>query len=94
MTATAGYLFEGADWDFSKLQRIHDACEEIARSELGLDTYPNQIEVITAEQMLDVDVALALSAHRVPAQPVDATQALNLSAGVSNCKVSRGRSFS
>ncbi len=53
MTATAGYLFEGADWDFSKLQRIHDACEEIARSELGLDIYPNQIEVITAEQMLD-----------------------------------------
>jgi hypothetical protein len=30
----------------------------------------------------------------LPAQPVDATQALNLSAGVSNCKVSRGRSFS
>jgi hypothetical protein len=28
-----------------------------------------------------------------PAQPVDATQALDLSAGVSNCKVSRGRSF-
>ena len=36
-----------------QLQRIHDACEEIARSELGLDVYPNQIEVITAEQMLD-----------------------------------------
>jgi spore cortex formation protein SpoVR/YcgB (stage V sporulation) len=35
------------------LQHIHDACEEIARSELGLDVYPNQIEVITAEQMLD-----------------------------------------
>ena len=30
----------------------------------------------------------------LPAQPFDATQALNLSAGVSNCKVSRGRSFS
>jgi hypothetical protein len=30
----------------------------------------------------------------LPAQPVDATQALNLSAGVSNCKVLRGRSFS
>ncbi len=53
MTATAARLFEGAEWDFAKLQRIHDACEEIARSELGLDTYPNQIEVITAEQMLD-----------------------------------------
>src|SRR6476660_4393878 len=35
-----------------------------------------------------------MSAFGVPAQPVDATQALNLSAGVSNCKVSRGRSFS
>jgi len=35
------------------LQRIHDACEGIARSELGLEVYPNQIEVITAEQMLD-----------------------------------------
>jgi spore cortex formation protein SpoVR/YcgB (stage V sporulation) len=53
MTATAERLFERADWDFPTLQRIHDACEEIARSELGLDTYPNQIEVITAEQMLD-----------------------------------------
>ena len=53
MTATTERLFEGADWDFPTLQRIHDACEQIARTELGLDTYPNQIEVITAEQMLD-----------------------------------------
>ena len=30
----------------------------------------------------------------MPAQPVDATQALNLSAGVSNAMVLRGRSFS
>ena len=35
-----------------------------------------------------------MSAMPLSAQPVDATQALNLSAGVSNCKVSRGRSFS
>ena len=34
--------------------------------------------------------ASVMSASEVPAQPVDATQALNLSAGVSNCKVSRG----
>jgi spore cortex formation protein SpoVR/YcgB (stage V sporulation) len=53
MTATSELLFQGADWDFSTLQRVHDACEDIARSELGLDIYPNQIEVITAEQMLD-----------------------------------------
>ncbi|MCC2611826.1 SpoVR family protein [Neorhizobium sp. Rsf11] len=48
-----GLLFEGSDWDFPTLQRIHDACEEIALGELGLDVYPNQIEVITSEQMLD-----------------------------------------
>lgn len=46
-------LFEGADWNFTTLQRIHDTCERVAHGELGLDTYANQIEVITAEQMLD-----------------------------------------
>jgi stage V sporulation protein R len=46
-------LFDGADWNFDTLQRIHDACETVALNELGLDVYPNQIEVITAEQMLD-----------------------------------------
>ena len=50
---SAGRLYQGADWDFQTLQRIHDACEEVAKFDLGLDTYPNQIEVITAEQMLD-----------------------------------------
>ena len=50
---TSDHLFHGADWDFATIQRIHDACEEIARTELGLDVYPNRIEVITAEQMLD-----------------------------------------
>jgi hypothetical protein len=35
-----------------------------------------------------------ISAFPLPAQPVDATQVLNLSAGVSNAKVFRGRSFS
>ena len=53
MTRPAERLFEGADWDFQVLQRIHDACEEIALSELALSLYPNQMEVITAEQMLD-----------------------------------------
>lgn len=46
-------LFEGADWEFSTIQRCHDAIEKVAREELGLDIYPNQIEVIGTEQMLD-----------------------------------------
>ncbi|MFN3686366.1 SpoVR family protein [Salinarimonas sp.] len=48
-----GLLFEGADWDFATIQRMYDAIEEIGVEGLGLDVYPNQIEVITAEQMLD-----------------------------------------
>lgn len=46
-------LFEGKDWSFETLQRIHDAVAHVARDDLHLDTFPNQIEVITAEQMLD-----------------------------------------
>ena len=46
-------LFAGADWDFASIQRMHDAIERIALNELGLDVYPNQIEIISAEQMLD-----------------------------------------
>ena len=46
-------LFEGREWNFDKLKRAYDAVEEIALGELGLDVYPNQIEVITVEQMLD-----------------------------------------
>ena len=46
-------LFSGADWSYDTIQRVHDAVAEIAIGELGLDIYPNQIEVITAEQMLD-----------------------------------------
>ena len=53
ITVQEAPLFTGADWDFDKVRRVYDAVEEIAKGELGLVTYPNQIEVITAEQMLD-----------------------------------------
>jgi stage V sporulation protein R len=53
-------IYEGAEWDFGTLRRIHDACEEVALGELGLDTYPNRIEVISAEQMLDAYASTGL----------------------------------
>ena len=46
-------LFEGGDWNFELIRRIYDAVEDVALNEMKLDVYPNQIEVITAEQMLD-----------------------------------------
>ncbi len=53
-------LFEGVNWDFTTLQRVHEAVEEIALGELGLNIYPNQIEVITSEQMLDAYASVGL----------------------------------
>jgi len=46
-------LFAGADWDFNLINRVDEAIAKIAHGEMGLNTYPNQIEVITSEQMLD-----------------------------------------
>ena len=46
-------IYEGADWDYDKIKRAYDAIERIALDEMGLDIYPNQIEVISSEQMLD-----------------------------------------
>ncbi|MTI18238.1 SpoVR family protein [Rhodobacteraceae bacterium RKSG542] len=46
-------LFEDADWNFDTLRRTYDAIEDIALNELELSVYPNQIEIISAEQMLD-----------------------------------------
>jgi stage V sporulation protein R len=45
-------ISHGADWDFGLLERYDTAIAAVA-AEYGLDTYPNQIEIITSEQMLD-----------------------------------------
>jgi stage V sporulation protein R len=46
------YLSQGSEWNFDLLH-LYD--REIGRvaAHYGLDTYPNQIEVITSEQMID-----------------------------------------
>ena len=41
------------DWNFESLKRIYHEIGAIAEKELTLDLYPNQIEIITFEQMLD-----------------------------------------
>lgn len=54
-------LFEGSEWDFSGLKKVFSAVEDVALNDLKLDVYPNQIEIISSEQMLD-----AYSAHGMP----------------------------
>ena len=53
MADNSEVLVSGSDWDFGKLSRVYDAIEQIAVDELKLDTYPNQMEIISSEQMLD-----------------------------------------
>lgn len=58
---TPSLLFADNDWDFARLKAVYNAIEEIALEDLGLDVYPNQIEIISSEQMLD-----AYSSHGMP----------------------------
>jgi spore cortex formation protein SpoVR/YcgB (stage V sporulation) len=53
-------LFEGADWSFEKLAPVYDEIEQVALEDLGLDVYPNQIEVISSEQMLDAYASIGM----------------------------------
>ncbi len=42
----------GSEWTFELIDRYNDAITEIA-DDFGLETYPNQIEIINSEQMMD-----------------------------------------
>ena len=53
------HLFEGAEWDFSLVSKTMAELDKIA-PELKLDIYPNQLEVITSEQMLDAYASVGL----------------------------------
>lgn len=41
-----------SDWSFDLVERYHEVIRRTAER-YGLDTYPNQLEIITAEQMMD-----------------------------------------
>ena len=41
-----------SDWSFDLVETYHKVIRDTA-ARFGLDTYPNQLEIITAEQMMD-----------------------------------------
>ena len=51
--ADSKLISSGSDWDFETLAEYDRAIAELAHGKFGLDTYPNQIEVISSEQMMD-----------------------------------------
>ncbi|WLQ11783.1 SpoVR family protein [Hahella aquimaris] len=45
-------ISEGSEWTFELINRYDEEIRKCAE-EYGLDTYPNQVEIISAEQMMD-----------------------------------------
>jgi stage V sporulation protein R len=48
-----------SDWSFELIEQYHRVIAETA-ARFGLDTYPNQLEIITAEQMLDAYASVGM----------------------------------
>ena len=48
-----------SDWTFALIERYHEVIKQTALR-FGLDTYPNQLEVITAEQMMDAYASVGM----------------------------------
>ena len=48
-----------SDWSFELVETYHGVIRETA-ARFGLDTYPNQLEVITAEQMMDAYASVGM----------------------------------
>lgn len=53
-------LFTGSEWTFELLDTVYKECEKIAVEELKLDYYPNQIEIIGSDQMLDAYTSVGM----------------------------------
>ncbi len=46
-------IFSKSDWTEKTIEEADNIISRIAKEHLGLETYPNQFEIITSEQMLD-----------------------------------------
>jgi spore cortex formation protein SpoVR/YcgB (stage V sporulation) len=63
--ATNSIISETSEWTFPLLKRFDQEIARVAHDEFGLDTYANQVEVISSEQMIDAysSVGLPISYH-------------------------------
>jgi len=52
-------LPDPSDWTFELIERYHEVIAATARR-FGLDTYPNQLEIITSEQMMDAYASVGM----------------------------------
>jgi stage V sporulation protein R len=52
-------LPDQSEWTFELIEQIHEEIRRVAEN-FGLDTYPNQLEIITAEQMMDAYASVGM----------------------------------
>ena len=52
-------LPDQSDWTFDLIERYHDVIRQTA-ARFGLDTYANQLEIITSEQMMDAYASIGM----------------------------------
>src|SRR6478609_5029340 len=52
-------LPEQSEWTFELIEQAHEEIKRVAEA-FGLDTYPNQLEIITAEQMMDAYTSVGM----------------------------------
>lgn len=58
-TALGKPLPEQSEWTFELIEQAHEEIRRVAEG-FGLDTYPNQLEIITAEQMMDAYASVGM----------------------------------
>jgi stage V sporulation protein R len=57
---TKSHMLPGtSDWTFELINDYHQVIRETAEG-FKLDTYPNQLEIITAEQMMDAYASVGM----------------------------------
>ena len=54
-----GRLPEQSEWTFDLIEQAHREIRSVAKN-FHLDTYPNQLEIISAEQMMDAYTSVGM----------------------------------
>ncbi|TFH10341.1 MAG: SpoVR family protein [Candidatus Thorarchaeota archaeon] len=53
----------GKDWTFDEIESVYGILEKIVAEKYGITYYPNQLEIITSEQMLDAYAAVGMPTY-------------------------------
>ncbi|MEZ5477985.1 MAG: SpoVR family protein [Thiolinea sp.] len=58
--ADKNYISTSSEWTFETIKQYDQAIARIAHEKFKLDTYPNQIEMIRSDQMMDAYASVGM----------------------------------